>query len=981
MMNVLVIQPVITVLVVYVFSQLSAAIVSTAEPFRTARMEQTLTGPHETNLEGLPNLGLEASKPDIGTTDGFVEELERIAQVLTDLLGSPALTDSFPEGVQQNCGYSGIQAQQCQDMGCAWLKFHNYQHQCFLPGTESPEYIVTAVWDTPTGLKASLNTNSSSGRYGTPITPVMLQIDFDTDQRLHVKFTDDTSQRWEIPSKFSPVPDAPTKQASNPMYTVIIAEPGEVFFIKIGRRSDGEIIFDSTATTSSDGFAFFDQYLSIATRLPSSPNIYGLGERVHSLKLSPGTYTMWNFDTPTPPNVNLYGSHPFYMDLRRSGAAHGVFLRNSNGMDVTLHQSKLRQSTLTYKVIGGVLDFYFFLGPTPEEVVVQYQQVIGRPHMPPYWALGFHQCRYGYENVQALETAVSRYATHQIPLDTMWSDIDYMDANKDFTLSPTNYPRKEMISFVSKLHGHGQRYVIIIDPGIHNQDGYAAYEDGKEQDIFIKDRHGKIFIGRVWPGTTAFPDFFNPKAVSYWKNEISKFLDVLPVDGLWIDMNEISSLCNGSCADDLGSSVAKAAIAAPQERSGFDAVNPPYAIHNHGGDSPLNVKTLDMDCVHDGGILEYNAHNLYGVTEAIATNNALQTLQGKRSLIISRSTFPGSGSHTGHWTGDNHASWDDLYNSIPGMLNFQLFGIPLVGSDICGFIGNTTEELCGRWMQLGAFYPFSRNHNMKGAASQEPYIWESVASISRKVLGVRYSILPYYYTLFHLANKDIVDGDPVATGTVTRPLFFEFPTDPNTFALDKQFLVGPGLLVSPVLTQGTTSVDAYFPAERWFDYYDGAEQSSTGAYVSLSAPMDHINLHIRGGVTIPRQTPALTTKATRTNPFNLLVALDEDQSSLGYLFLDDGDSLGDSSHMFITYTTTCESSGCILQAKVTTKGSLETNTPKLDAVTVYGVSESPLRVFLNKKAFTNFAYDASNKVVIFSSMSQRMEESFVLFWL
>eukprot|EP00117_Sycon_ciliatum_P022190 scpid24312/ scgid19214/ Probable alpha-glucosidase Os06g0675700; Maltase len=898
-----------------------------------------------------------------------------LAVLLNCFTISPAAGDCFPQGLRKDCGFFGITQQQCLDKGCCWHEFPDHSPWCFYPNSAPPSYVVKAVLNTTTGLKVSLITKNTSAGHGAAITPVTLRIDFDTDQRLHVKFTDDNDMRWEVPSQFSPVPDPPTKRASNPMYTVTVADPGQVFFIKIARKSDGDVIFDSTGTTSFTGLSFSDQYLSITTQLPSSPNIYGLGEHVHALKLSSGTYTMWNFDTATPPNLNLYGSHPFYMDLRKSGAAHGVFLRNSNGMDVML-----AASSLTYNVIGGILDFYFFLGPTPEEVAVQYQQVIGRPHMPPYWALGFHQCRYGYENVEALETVVSNYASHQIPLDTMWTDIDYMDSYKDFTLSPTNFPKTEMNTFVSKLHSNDQHYVVIIDPGIANQDGYPAWDDGKKQDIFIKDKNGNIFIGKVWPGATAFPDFFHPNAMSYWKNEISKFLDLLPVDGLWIDMNEISNFCNGACDDDDASPTANSTIQTQQERVGFDPVNPPYAIHNQGGGNALNVKTLDMDCVHHDGVLEYNAHNLFGLTEAIATNDALESLKGKRSLVISRSTFPGSGSHTGHWTGDNHASWDDLYNSIPGMLNFQLFGIPLVGSDICGFIGSTTEELCGRWMQLGAFYPFSRNHNVKGAPSQEPYTWDSVASISREVLGIRYAILPYYYTLFYFANKDIVDDGSMAGATVTRPLFFEFPADPNTFAIDKQFLVGPGLLVSPVLTQGATSLEAYFPAARWFDYYNGTEQTSTGASVSLSAPKDHINLHIRGGVTIPRQTPALTTTATRKNPYNLLVALDKEQSSTGYLFLDDGDSIGDTNHVFITYSTVSNSTASILQAKVTTKGSTNADTPNLDSVTVYGVSKSPEHATLNKKAFTSFKYDTTNKVLTFSSMSQSMEEGFVLLW-
>jgi alpha-glucosidase (family GH31 glycosyl hydrolase) len=251
---------------------------------------------------------------------------------------------------------------------------------------------------------------------------------------------------------------------------------------------------------------FEDQYLQIGTQLPSNPNIYGLGEHVCPLRLTSGqTYTMWNFDTATPVNLNLYGSHPFYLDLRSSGLAHGVFLRNSNGMDVSLNDQ-----SLSYKVIGGILDFYFFLGPQPEAVIEQYQEVIGHPALPPYWALGFHQSRYGYPNVETLEAVVGNYSSNKLPLDTMWTDIDYMDQYKDFTLDPNNFAEDKMQQFVANLHSDGQHYVVITDPGIKNENGYKPYDDGVNAGVFIRDKNNNFFVGKVWPGNTVFPDFFHP---------------------------------------------------------------------------------------------------------------------------------------------------------------------------------------------------------------------------------------------------------------------------------------------------------------------------------------------------------------------------------------------------------------------------------------------------------------------------------------
>jgi alpha-glucosidase (family GH31 glycosyl hydrolase) len=201
--------------------------------------------------------------------------------------------------------------------------------------------------------------------------------------------------------------------------------------------------------------------------------------------------------------------------MRPSGMAHGVYLRNSNGMDVVL-----AANSLTYRTVGGVLDFYFFLGPQPEGVVQQYQEVIGRPHMPPYWALGFHNCRFGYPNVETLEAVVANYSSAMIPLETMWSDIDYMNEHKDFTLDPINYPKDKMNAFIERLHSNGQHYVVIVDPGIKNETGYAAYDEGLKSNSFIKDKSGDVFIGKVWPGYTAFPDFMNFDTHTYWQNQV-----------------------------------------------------------------------------------------------------------------------------------------------------------------------------------------------------------------------------------------------------------------------------------------------------------------------------------------------------------------------------------------------------------------------------------------------------------------------------
>ncbi|GLJ09405.1 hypothetical protein SUGI_0108790 [Cryptomeria japonica] len=767
-------------------------------------------------------------------------------------------------------------------------------------------YRLVYISDEPDGsLIGSLELIQKTDTYGPDIPHLKLYVKHETQDRVRVHITDAEKKRWEVPYDLLPRSQVPalevsqTSKTANPVFEFSEFSGNELIFsctanpfgFAIKRKSNGEVLFNS----SYGSLVFKDQYLEISTILPTSASLYGLGENTqpNGVKILPNEpYTLYTTDIAAfNLNTDLYGSHPFYMDLRRGGLAHGALLLNSNGMEVLYTGSKL-----TYKVIGGLLDFYFFAGSSPLEVVQQYTELVGRPAAMPYWAFGFHQCRWGYKNVSDVENVVNNYNISKIPLDVIWNDDDHMDGAKDFTLDPINYPEDKLRPFLDRIHANGLHYIVLIDPGISVNESYGTFQRGMAADAFIK-YEGQPYLGQVWPGAVYFPDFLNPKTVSFWADEISRFHKMVPVDGLWIDMNEVSNFCTGKCT-----------IAKNRQCPGIkdwmcclDCINitntrwdePPYKINCSGKSASLGYNTLAASSVHYNGVLEYDAHGLFGFSQTIATHSALKNLLNKRPFVLTRSTFVGSGSYGAHWTGDNKASWEDLGYSISTILNFGMFGMPMVGSDICGFYpdanNGTNEELCGRWIQLGAFYPFSRTHSNRISKRQELYRWDSVAKSARKALGLRYRLLPYFYTLGYDAH---VTGAPIA-----RPLFFSFPEDETTYGIGTQMLVGPGVLLSPVLHNLTTKVNAYFPKGSWYSLNDMSQAlMSKGEYITLDAPIDTINVHVYEGLILPMQQGGYTTREARKTPFTLVVAFplgfeSSGGNAQGDLYLDGGEDL------------------------------------------------------------------------------------------
>ncbi|XP_058699890.1 sucrase-isomaltase, intestinal [Poecile atricapillus] len=857
--------------------------------------------------------------------------------------------DCIPDqlATKSTCSLRGCCWSPQSDTSVPWCFFspnHGYQVQ----GSQRP---------TQAGFEATLKRLPSPSLFGNDIQTVLLTGEYQTKNRFRFKITDPKAKRFEVPHEH--VQPFKGSMASDLSYKVELKQ--KPFGLVVTRASNGKVLFDTTIGP----LQYADQFLQLSIKLPSA-NIYGVGEHVHKQyrhDLNWKTWPIFSRDVgPSGAMHNLYGTQTFFLCLEDdTGASFGVFLMNSNAMEFVVQPAP----AVTYRTIGGILDFYIFLGNTPEQVVQEYVQFVGLPALPSYWNLGFQISRYGYASLDEVKEVVERNRAVDLPYDAQVIDIEYMDKRKDFTYDKVKF--KELPEFASYLHNYGQKYIIILDPAISTQnlsDGspYESYRRGTARKVWVNESDGVTpLLGEVWPGETVFPDFTSPEGTSWWVDECKLYYDVVPYDGLWIDMNEVSNFVQGSkrgCAQN-------------------DLNYPPYTPRVL--DNLLYSKTLCLDAVQKWG-KQYDVHNIYGYSMIISSRKAIEKVfPGKRSFLITRSTFAGSGKHGGHWLGDNSATWEQMRWAIPGMLEFNLFGIPYIGADICGFSENTTEELCRRWMQVGAFYPFSRNHNCEGFMHQDPAVFgpnSLLVNSSKHYLNIRYTLLPYLYTLLYKAHTQ--------GHTVVRPLLHEFYSDETTWDIDRQFLWGPGLMISPVLEPGVESTRVFFPEGEWYEYDTGEPVLLRKVWHEIQTPADKMGLHLRGGYIFPTQKPATTTVASRRNPMGLIIALDANSEASGDLFWDDGESTGTIQNKAYIYYE-FKVSNNVLQMTATHSNYSDPNNLKFEEIKILGLPQEIGTVSVTQNNVVqnypiNTTYDSARKVAVISGLQLELGKSYTIKW-
>ncbi|QIW98151.1 hypothetical protein AMS68_003669 [Peltaster fructicola] len=864
-----------------------------------------------------------------------------------------------------------------------------------------PGYTASNVRQSASGVTADLNlAGKACNVYGNDIENLVLQVQYQSKERLNVRIqpkylAPQNQSLYVLSEDFTPLPKQDSGTCSDNSDLVFQWTNTPSFQFRITRKRSGDILF----STYGSKIIFEDQFLEVKTSMVPKYNIYGLAAYIHSFRLgNDWTQTFWNaynLANDQEIDVNGHDTHPMYLETRYNSSgpstSHGVYARNAHGQDWLL-----RDTSLTYRTIGGSLDFYFISGSTPKKVIAQYHTgIVGTPALQNYWALGFFQNRWSYQNWTNLQDVIDAYAAQNIQLEGVMSDLDYLKLNRIFTNNPGHYDIAPGQEFLARLHAAGQKYLPILDPNVYAPNGTAAdayptYDRGVALNAFIRNGNDSLYYGSHWPGFSAMTDFAVPQGQQFWTNEIQTFHKDIQFDGFWLDVSDAALFCTGSCgqgklsqnpihipqplpgdpntalavdyrypegfavtnATEATSALAAMAsqslayptnfvtptpvLARTQPTAGVrNLLYPPYAINNFLDGHTLGKQTIQVNATHNDGpynSTEYELHNLHGHLSGRATYNGLKSISnGKRPWFIARSTFAGSGTFAGHWGGDTNSKFGNMYFGISQALQFGIAGIPYFGVETCGFNGNADLQLCTRWMQLSAWFPMYRNHNNRNTIAQEAYRWATTAESTRRIMNIRYSLLPYTYTLFYKANT--------AGQTVLRALAWEFPDDPSLAAVETQFMSGPAILVTPVLEPNVDTVKGVFPGVGqgtiWYDWYTFSKvQVAAGENKTLSAPILTQPIHIRGGYIIPLQKAGNTTYTSRKNPWSLIVALDKNATAKGELYLDDGESLQPNA----TTTVVFQFKGNALYAK--SRGNYKDTNP-LANVTIAGVSAAP----------------------------------------
>ena len=546
------------------------------------------------------------------------------------------------------------------------------------------------------------------------------------------------------------------------------------------------------------GTSWIGEQVTTYKVLQEGEKFIGLGEKTGPLNRAGKGYQNWNTDSFAygPGTDPLYCTMPFYIGIHGS-VSYGLFFDNSFKSHFNFGASNNRFTS--FSADSGDMNYYFIHDDSVTGILSGYAFLTGLMPLPPLWSIGYQQCRYSYYPDKEVYTLANTFRDKNIPADAIVLDIHYMDKYKIFTWDRKHFPHPEKM--IKKLSKQGFQLVVMCDPGIKEEKGYKPYDEGMEQEVFIKYPDGQPYTGEVWPGWCHFPDFTNPDTREWWKNNLRFYVDQ-GVVGFWNDMNEIATW--GQYLPEL----------------------------------------MELDFEGEKSSMR-KGRNIYGMLMARSTyEGAKNLMKGKRPFNLTRSGFSGVQRYATVWTGDNVANDEHMMLGVRLVNSLGLTGVAFAGYDVGGFVGTSSEHLFARWMQIGTFSPFCRAHSMINSRDAEPWSFgEEVEEICRNYIKLRYKLMMYIYSSFYESS---VTGIPVARSLAINYTFDEEVYDTH---YQHQYLFGPSILVAPVESYKEFT-RVWLPGEEpWYNFFTD-EKIESGNRV-WPTPIDELPLFVRGSSVIP----------------------------------------------------------------------------------------------------------------------------------
>ena len=583
-------------------------------------------------------------------------------------------------------------------------------------------------------------------------------------------------------------------------------------------------------TELEDGFSF-------TMAMGKQDVVYGLGENIRGINKRGYLYISNASDDPhhTEDKSSLYAAHNFLIVAGEKNV--GFFFDYPAVMEFDVGYTDL--DTLRISCSEADLALYVIEGDSPYDITKQFRKIIGRSYIPPKFAFGFGQSRWGYKTQEDFFQVADGYRENHLPLDMIYMDIDYMQDYKDFTFNEEHF--SDFPEFVAKMKERHIRVIPIIDGGVKIEEGYSIYEEGVKNNYFCKRGDGSDFVAAVWPGYTHFPDFLNPEA-RRWFGHHYKTLTDAGVEGFWNDMNEPSIFYSREGADHCREVMEKYLSTSEEEYSIMDVQKELFALANN----PVDYANFYHN-VNGEMVCHEKVHNLFGYYMTRAAGEAMEELEpDRRILFFSRSSYIGMHRYGGVWTGDNASWWSHLLLNLKMLPSLNMCGFLYIGADLGGFNNNTTRDLLLRWLALGVFTPLMRNHTTAETRRQECYQFGDTEDF-RHVLGVRYRLLPYIYSEFMKAA--------LTDDLYFKPLSFVYEKDAFASQVEDQLMIGNEIMIAPVYTQNAAGRYVYLPEEMKFVKFlpDGSisEEILSAGHHYVEIALNEVPLFIRKGCCIP----------------------------------------------------------------------------------------------------------------------------------